>query len=128
MNETVVTGVIGFIGTLVTGLASWLYARKKYNTEVDANELENLKKSLEFYQTIVKDNNEKLEIYIKLSEDNRAEVYRLKGIVHRLLNNSCLDNKCIKRIFYTEKQISEILKGVASNTKEDNKNTQQNET
>lgn len=104
-----ITGAVGLVTTVVSGWTSWFFARKKYNTEVDSNEIENLKKSLEFYENIVKDNNKKLQFYIDLAENNRIEVYRLKGVIHRLLNNSCLDNGCIKRKFYTEEQIREIL-------------------
>ena len=104
-----ITGGIGLITTVVSGWTSWFFARKKYNTEVDSNEIENLKKSLEFYESIVKDNNKKLQFYIDLAENNRIEVYRLRGVIHRLLNNSCLDSGCIKRKFYTEEQIREIL-------------------
>lgn len=111
-----ITGGIGLVTTIVSGWTSWFFARRKYNTEVDSNEIENLKKSLEFYESIVKDNNEKLQFYINLAENNRIEVYRLKGVIHRLLNNSCLDNGCIKRKFYTEEQIREILGEVAPHT------------
>ena len=114
-----ITGGIGLVTTVISGWTSWFFARKKYNTEVDSNEIENLKKSLEFYENIVKDNNKKLQFYIDLAENNRVEVYRLKGVIHRLLNNSCLDNGCIKRKFYTEEQIREILGEVAPHTEED---------
>lgn len=118
-----ITGGIGLITTIVSGWTSWFFARKKYNTEVDSNEIENLKKSLEFYENIVKDNNKKLQFYIDLAENNRIEVYRLKSVIHRLLNNSCLDNGCIKRKFYTEEQIREILGEVAPHTEEDKDET-----
>lgn len=118
-----ITGGIGLITTIVSGWTSWFFARKKYNTEVDSNEIENLKKSLEFYESIVKDNNKKLQFYIDLAENNRIEVYRLKGVIHRLLNNSCLDNGCIKRKFYTEEQIREILGEVAPHTEENKDET-----
>ena len=118
-----ITGGIGLVTTVVSGWTSWFFTRKKYNTEVDFNEIENLKKSLEFYESIVKDNNKKLQFYIDLAENNRIEVYRLKGVIHRLLNNSCLDDGCIKRKFYTEEQIREILGEVAPHTEEDKDET-----
>ena len=118
-----ITGAVGLVTTVVSSWASWFFARKKYNTEVDSNEIENLKKSLEFYESIVKDNNKKLQFYIGLAEDNRIEVYRLKGVIHRLLNNSCLDNGCIKRKFYTDEQIREILGELAIHTEEDKNET-----
>lgn len=120
MDPSLITGIVTLSTNLATGIVTWLLARRKYNTEVDSNEIENLKKSLEFYEDIVRDNNRKLQFYIKLAEDNRVEVYRLKGIIHRLLNNSCLDNVCTKRQFYTEDQIRDILGEVAPNLEEKN--------
>lgn len=121
MDPSLIAGIVTLVTNLTTGVVTWLLARRKYNTEVDSNEIENLKKSLEFYEDIVRDNNRKLQFYIKLSEDNRVEVYRLKGIIHRLLNNSCLDNVCTKRQFYTEGQIRDILGEVAPCTEEGEK-------
>ena len=118
MDPSLIIGIVTLGTNLATGIVTWLLARRKYNTEVDSNEIENLKKSLEFYEDIVRDNNRKLQFYIKLAEDNRVEVYRLKGVIHRLLNNSCLDNVCTKRQFYTEDQIRDILGEVAPNLEE----------
>ena len=122
-EDVLITGGAGLITTIVSGWASWFFARRKYNTEVDSDEIENLKKSLEFYENIVKDNNKKLQFYVDLAEDNRIEVYRLKGVIHRLLNNSCLDGECIKRKFYTEDQIREILGDVTTHIEEDKDET-----
>lgn len=120
MDLSLITGIVTLGTNLATGIVTWLLARRKYNTEVDSNEIENLKKSLKFYEDIVRDSNRKLQFYIKLAEDNRVEVYRLQGIIHRLLNNSCLDNVCTKRQFYTEDQIRDILGEVAPNLEEKN--------
>lgn len=118
-----ITGAVGLVTTVVSSWASWFFARKKYNTEVDSNEIENLKKSLEFYESIVKDNNKKLQFYIDLAEDNRIEVYRLKGVIHRLLNNSCPDANCLNRKFYTEEQIRDILGELTPHVEEDKNET-----
>lgn len=105
----IITGAIGLVTTVVSGFTSWFFTRRKYNSEVDSNELENLKKSVDIYEKIVTDMEDKLKYYIALAENNRVEVYRLKEIVYRLLNNSCLDNTCTQRKLYTEEQIREIL-------------------
>lgn len=107
--DAVITALITLVTTSIGSLVSWLLAKRRYNSEVDSNEIENLKKSLEFYERIVQDNNEKLQFYIKLAKANKVEVYRVKGIVYRIFNNACTDNSCIKRVFYTEEQIKEIL-------------------
>lgn len=122
-SDILITSGVGLLATIVSGWTSWFFARKKYNTEVDSNEIENLKKSLEFYESIVKDNNKKLQFYIDLAEDNRIEVYRLKGVIHRLLNNSCLDANCLNRKFYTEEQIRDILGELTPHVEEDKNET-----
>lgn len=97
--DAVITALITLVTTSIGSLVSWLLAKRRYNSEVDSNEIENLKKSLEFYERIVQDNNEKLQFYIKLAEANRVEVYRVKGIIYRIFNNACTDNSCIKEYF-----------------------------
>lgn len=121
----IITGCIGLLTTIASGWASYLFTRKKYHTEVDANEIDNLRKSLEFYEKIVKDNNDKLRLYIDMAEENRVEVYRLKGIIHRILNNTCIDDGCTKRKFYSESQIREIL-GEVKNKENETKSTEIN--
>lgn len=120
-TDVLITGIIGMVSTISTGWVSWFFARRKYNTEVEANEIENLKKSLDFYEKIIKDNNSKLQLYIEMTDKNNKEVYRLKSIVYKILNKSCLDSACIKRQFYTDREIADILQGT-------NKGGESNET
>ena len=48
--ETVSTEVItligGIIASIISGWGSWFFARRKYNSEVDNNVIENMKQSL----------------------------------------------------------------------------------
>lgn len=120
-TDVLITGIIGMVSTISTGWVSWFFARRKYNTEVEANEIENLKKSLDFYEKIIKDNNSKLQLYIEMTDKNNKEVYRLKSIVYKILNKSCLDSACIERQFYTDQEIADILQGT-------NKGGESNET
>lgn len=65
MNEIILTGLVG----LVTTIVSWFLAKKKYNSEVDGNLIENLQKSLEFYDKLSSDNKQRLE---KAIEENKV--------------------------------------------------------
>ena len=85
-TETIIVAIVGVITSALSSWFSWGLSKKKYNSEVKSCELDNLKKSLEFYESIVNDNNKKLTFYIKLAEDNRVEVYRLKGTIFNILN------------------------------------------
>ena len=96
-TETIIVAIVGVITSALSSWFSWGLSKKKYNSEVKSCELDNLKKSLEFYESIVNDNNKKLTFYIKLAEDNRVEVYRLKGTIFNILNAACLDKGCSDR-------------------------------
>ena len=85
-TETIIVAIVGVITSALSSWFSWGLSKKKYNSEVKSSELDNLKKSLEFYESIVNDNNKKLTFYIKLAEDNRVEIYRLKGNIFNILN------------------------------------------
>ena len=108
-TETIIVAIVGVITSALSSWFSWVLSKKKYNSEVKSSELDNLKKSLEFYESIVNDNNKKLTFYIKLAEDNRVEVYRLKGTIFNILNAACLDKGCSERQFYTEEEIKNII-------------------
>ena len=108
-TETIIVAIVGVITSALSSWFSWVLSKKKYNSEVKSSELDNLKKSLEFYESIVNDNNKKLTFYIKLAEDNRVEVYRLKGTMFNILNAACLDKGCSDRQFYTEEEIKNII-------------------
>lgn len=107
--DNFVNPIVTLITTSAASILSWFLAKRRYNSEVDTNEIENLKKSLEFYEKIVEDYNTKLQFYIKLAQSNRIELYRVKGILYKILNNSCTNNMCTQREFYSESEIKEIL-------------------
>lgn len=86
MTELLITGGIGLVSTIVSGWASWIFARKKYNSEVDGNLIENMQKSLEFYKNLSDDNEQRLD---KVLEDNVA----LRQTVEELLK----ENKQLKK-------------------------------
>lgn len=60
MTEVLITAGIGLFTTIVSSWTSWIFARKKYNSEVDHNVIDNMKESLEFYEKLSNDNKERL--------------------------------------------------------------------
>ena len=59
--EVFTTGIIGLFTTIVSGWTSWIFARKKYNSEVDSQVIANMTESLEFYKRLSDDNKERLD-------------------------------------------------------------------
>lgn len=108
----IITGVIGIFTTITGSWVSFIFTRKKYNSEVNSNEITNLQESLKFYKTIVDDNNERLQFYIKLTESNRLEIYRLKEVIHILLENVCIDKTCLTRKYFNREEVDLLLSGI----------------
>lgn len=106
----IITGGLGMLATVVSGWVSWVFARKKYYTEVDSNEIENMKKSLDVYNQLLADLEKRVLLESNALVHNQKEIYRLKGVVTEILNVTCSDDKCIKRKFFSEEKINSILK------------------
>lgn len=92
--ETLITGGIGILTTIVGAWASWVFARKKYNSEVDNNLIQNMQESLNFYKKLSDDNRQRLEEVLKRNEDLEAEVRELRTQLFSLMNSICTDLSC----------------------------------
>lgn len=90
----IITGAVGIIATIVSGWVSWFFARKKYNSEVDSNLINNMKDSLDFYEKLSTDNRERLEEVLKRNTELEQEVEELKKQMFNLMSSICTDLTC----------------------------------
>lgn len=98
MTEILITGGVGLVSTIVSGWVSWVFARKKYYSEVDHNLIENMENSLEFYKKLSDDNRARLE---EMAERNKAleiEIQELRKQMLNLTMNICMDLTCANRV------------------------------
>lgn len=100
----IITACVGLVTTVASGIVSWFLARKKYNTEVDHNYLENLEKGLETYDSIISHNRNEIEYLMKENQELREEIAELRKQVLNLTMNICMDLTCARRM--REHQIS----------------------
>lgn len=89
-----ITSLIGIITTFASGWSAWFFARKKYNSEVDNNLINNMKESLEFYKQLSDDNTQRLQETLKRSENLEEEVKELRTQVLSLMTVICTDLTC----------------------------------
>lgn len=89
-----ITGGIGLITTIVSGWTSWFFARKKYDSEVDNNLINNMKESLDFYEKLSTDNRERLEEVLKRNAELEQEVEELRKQIFNLMSSICVDLTC----------------------------------
>lgn len=97
MNELIIAG-IGVLTTVISGWTSWFFARKKYNTEVDHNYLENLEKGLKTYDSIIAHNKNEIEYLMKKNHELREEIAELRKQMLNLTMNICMDLTCARRM------------------------------
>lgn len=89
--EIIITGFVGLVTTIASSLISWALARKKYNSEVDNNLIQNMQESLDFYKKLSDDNRTRLEEVLKRNEDLEEEVRELRTQLFSLMNSICTD-------------------------------------
>lgn len=90
----IMTGGVGVISTIISGWTSWFFARKKYNSEVDNNLINNMKSSLDFYEKLSTDNKERLENVLKRNTELEQEVNELRKQMFNLMSSICTDLTC----------------------------------
>lgn len=92
--DVLITGAVGVVSSIISAWTSWFFARKKYNSEVDNNLIENMQKSLNFYKQLSDDNRKRLDDVLKRNEDLEKEVKELKKQMFNLMSSICVDLTC----------------------------------
>lgn len=89
-----ITGGVGIITTVISGWTSWFFARRKYNSEVDNNLIENMQQSLEFYKKLSDDNKNRLDEVLKRNAGLEQEIRDLRKQMFSLMSSICTDLTC----------------------------------
>lgn len=89
-----ITALIGIVTTFTSGFTAWFFARKKYNSEVDNNLIKNMQESLDFYKKLSDDNKSRLDEVLKRNDNLEEEVKELRQQVMSLMTSICTDLSC----------------------------------
>ena len=89
-----ITGGVGLLTTIISSWTTWFFARRKYNSEVDSNLINNMKESLDFYEKLSSDNRERLEEVLKRNTELEQEVGELRKQMFNLMSSICTDLTC----------------------------------
>ena len=93
-TSILITGGVGTLSTIVSSWITWFITRKKYNSEVDNNLIQNMQESLDFYRKLSDDNRTRLEEVLKRNEDLEEEVRELRTQLFSLMSSICTDLTC----------------------------------
>lgn len=97
MNNELLIALIGVGSTIIGSWASWFFTRKKYNSEVDGNVIQNMKEALDAYIILCNDTKERLQEALDRNKILEDEVRELRTQVFELMNNICYDLSCTYR-------------------------------
>lgn len=126
MTGIIISSICGVVSTAVASCVSWFLSKKKYISEVESTNIENMKKSLDFYIQLANDTNTRLAEEIKehneevkalkqentflkqelkeqenkfvaMIDDNRREINLMKNQMLSVYGQVCLNFKCTER-------------------------------
>lgn len=141
MTGIIISSLCGVVTTTIGSIVAWFLSKRKYISEVESTNIENMKKSLDFYIQLANDTNTRLAEEIKehneevkalkqenttlkqalkeqenkfvaMIDDNRREINLMKNQMLSVYGQVCLNFKC------TERKIT------TSDTQENKKNKQ----
>ena len=102
MNTEIIIALIGIFSTRLSSWTTWFLTRKKYNSEVDQNLIQNMKESLDFYKQLSDDNRSRLEEVLKRNDELENDVKNLRNQMFNLMSQICFDLSCKLRQNGTE--------------------------
>ena len=102
MNTEIIIALIGIFSTILSSWTTWFLTRKKYNSEVDQNLIQNMKESLDFYKKLSDDNRSRLEEVLKRNDELENDVKNLRNQMFNLMSQICFDLSCKLRQNGTE--------------------------
>lgn len=104
-TEIIALIITNIVSPVVAGTATWLQAKKKYNTEVDSNLINNMKESLDFYKQVCDDQKERVQDLIRRNDESlqrqqqlEEEVADLRKQLNTVLLSICTNLTCKNRI------------------------------
>lgn len=102
MSTEIIIALIGIFSTILSSWTTWFLTRKKYNSEVDQNLIQNMKESLDFYKQLSDDNRSRLEEVLKRNDELENDVKNLRNQMFNLMSQICFDLSCKLRQNGTE--------------------------
>lgn len=94
ISDIIINGIVAIVSSGAASGVSWFFARKKYNSEVDNNNIENMKETLNFYITLSDDNKKRLDNATERNGRLEKEVQELRAQLLNLMTIMCTDLSC----------------------------------
>lgn len=88
------TAGITLVTSIISSIVTFLITKRKYNSEVDNNIIKNMQESLEFYKKLSDDNRERLAEQILRGDNLEEELKTIKTQLLNVMGSICVDLSC----------------------------------
>ena len=82
MASEIVMALVGVICSAISSVVTFLLTRRKYNTEVDSQQIENMEKSFDIYKKMMEESlavqSRRIDALQKENDSLRKQVYQLQ--------------------------------------------------
>lgn len=109
MGTTIITALVTLFCSTVSGIVTFILTRKKYNTEVDSQQIQNMGSSFDIYkkmmeeslssqkstlEAVIEGQNQKIDSLQKENDSLKVQVSQLQMQMLNILGSICLDSTC----------------------------------
>lgn len=98
MSTTIITALVGLFCTLASSVTTFFLTKRKYNVEVDNQEIDNVNDAFELFKKVtnetIKLQNDKIDRLQKENDDLREQVRHLQKQMLQFLDMVCYDTTC----------------------------------
>jgi len=89
MGTEIISGIVGLFCTIVSSVVTFFLTKKKYNTEVEAQQIENMEKSFNAYKSMmeetVKGLKDRIEVLQRENESLRNQINQMQAQMLNLM-------------------------------------------
>lgn len=130
MGSEIITALITLFCSTVSGFVTFFFTRRKYNTEVDSQQIQNMDASFDIYkkmmeealasqkktmESIIEAQDKKIDTSLKENDSLKTQVSQLQQQMLNLLGSICLDSTCKlrKMNFTSDLRVSDLGVSIA---------------
>lgn len=103
MASEIVVTLVGLFCTTVSSIVTFFLTRRKYNTEVDSQQIENMEKSFDIYKKMMEESmavqSKRIDALQKENDSLRQQVYQLQQQLITLSGRFIAPNDTLKPPF-----------------------------
>ena len=117
MGSEIIMALVGVLCTAISSVVTFFLTRRKYNTEVDSQQIHNMGESFDVYKKmmeealasqkktmegIIEAQDKKIDTSLKENDSLKTQVSQLQQQMLNLLGSICLDSTCkLRRMNFT---------------------------